>query len=259
MSLILTDFGNSIATITMNNPRALNALSEALIDEIVGAMEEFKHENARALVLRAQDGVKVWSAGHDVKELPLQGRDPLGWDDPLRLLIREIETYPAPVVAMIEGGVWGGACELVFACDMVVAERDSTFAVTPTKLGVPYNTTGLLNFMHGASRVIVREMAFTAQPVPAARAEMLGIVNYVVAKGELQTKVDELTGFVLNNAPLSIAVIKEQFRILESAQSITPRMFERIQGLRRRVYDSEDYREGITAFLEKRRPNFTGA
>ena len=258
MSLILTSYENDVATITMNHPRKLNALSEPLIHEIMDAMGEFKTRRARALVLRAADGARVWSAGHDVKELPLTRRDPLGWDDPLRMVVREIETFPAPVIALVEGGVWGGACEVTFACDMVVAERDATFAVTPAKLGVPYNTTGLLNFMHAASRMIVREMAFTAQPVSAARAEMLGIVNYVVDKAELQAKLDELLGHVLNNAPLSIAVIKEQFRILESAHSITPRMFERIQGLRREVYDSEDYREGLTAFLEKRKPNFTG-
>jgi methylmalonyl-CoA decarboxylase len=258
MSLILTSYENDVATITMNHPRKLNALSEPLIHEIMDAMAEFKTRRARALVLRAADGARVWSAGHDVKELPLTRRDPLGWDDPLRMVVREIETFPAPVIALVEGGVWGGACEVTFACDMVVAERDATFAVTPAKLGVPYNTTGLLNFMHAASRMIVREMAFTAQPVSAARAEMLGIVNYVVDKAELQAKLDELLGHVLNNAPLSIAVIKEQFRILESAHSITPRMFERIQGLRREVYDSEDYREGLTAFLEKRKPNFTG-
>ena len=258
MSLILTSYENDVATITMNHPRKLNALSEPLIHEIMDAMAEFKTRRARALVLRAADGARVWSAGHDVKELPLTRRDPLGWDDPLRMVVRELETFPAPVIALVEGGVWGGACEVTFACDMVVAERDATFAVTPAKLGVPYNTTGLLNFMHAASRMIVREMAFTAQPVSAARAEMLGIVNYVVDKAELQAKLDELLGHVLNNAPLSIAVIKEQFRILESAHSITPRMFERIQGLRREVYDSEDYREGLTAFLEKRKPNFTG-
>ena len=258
MSMILTSYENSVATITMNNPRRLNALSESLIEEIMAAMEGFRKQKARALVLRAQDGVKVWSAGHDVKELPLTRRDPLGWDDPLRMVVREIETFPSPVIAMIEGGVWGGACEVTFACDMVVAERNATFAVTPAKLGVPYNTTGLLNFMHAASRMIVREMVFTAQPISAKRAEMLGIVNYVVDKTDLQAKVDELLGHVLNNAPLSIAVIKEQFRIMESAHSITPRIFERIQGLRRAVYDSEDYREGLTAFLEKRKPDFTG-
>ena len=258
MSLAIAELTDDVGTITMNHRKKLNALSEALIEEIINALTEFRESEARAVVLRANDGAKVWSAGHDVNELPMSRRDPLGWDDPLRMLIREIETAPMPILAMVEGGVWGGACEVAFACDMVVAERNATFAITPAKLGVPYNTTGVLNFMYAASRLIVREMAFTAQPVEAERAAILGIINYAVDKDELQTKVDELVGYIKSNAPLSIAVIKEQIRLLESAHSITPRMFERLQGLRREVYDSEDYREGLTAFLEKRKPTFRG-
>jgi methylmalonyl-CoA decarboxylase len=109
MSLVITQFENAIGTITMDNPKKLNALSEPLIQGIIAALDEFKREKARAAILRARDSVKVWSAGHDVKELPLSRRDPLGWDDPLRQVIREIETFPAPVIAMVEGGVWGGA------------------------------------------------------------------------------------------------------------------------------------------------------
>ena len=112
--------------------------------------------------------------------------------------------------------------------------------------------------MNAANRLIVREMAFTAQPIYAERAASLGIINYVVDKEDLQAKVDELVGYIKRNAPLSIAVIKEQIRLLESAHSITPRMFERIQGMRREVYDSEDYKEGLTAFLDKRKPTFRG-
>jgi methylmalonyl-CoA decarboxylase len=104
----------------------------------------------------------------------------------------------------------------------------------------------------------MREMVFTAQPISAVRAERLGMINYVVGTEELEPRTYELAQQIIQNAPLSIAVIKEQLRILESAQSITPRMFERIQGLRRAVYDSHDYKEGLTAFLEKRRPVFAG-
>lgn len=258
MSIVLTNFENSIGTITMNNPKKLNALSDELIGGIMQSLAYFKEQKARAVIIRAEDGVKVWSAGHDVTELPLSRRDPLGWSDPLRVVVREIETMPMPIIAMIEGGVWGGACEMTFACDMVVATKNSTFAVTPAKLGVPYNTTGVLNFMNAASRTIMREMVFTAQPISAERAERLGMINYAVDKAKLKSTVKMLTDHILRNAPLSIAVIKEQIRLLESAHSITPRMFERIQGLRRAVYDSKDYEEGLTAFLEKRKPTFVG-
>ena len=91
-------------------------------------------------------------------------RDPLGWDDPLRSLIREIEMFPAPVIAMIEGSVWGGACETIFACDLIIASPGTTFAVTPSRLGVPYNVSGVLTFFNAAPYRLVKEMAFTAKP-----------------------------------------------------------------------------------------------
>jgi len=258
MSLITTRQDGAIGTITLDNPAKRNALSEALIGEIIAALAGFRTGRARAVVLRAPPGVKVWSAGHDVGELPTGGRDPLGWDDPLRNLIREIEIFPAPVIAMIEGGVWGGACETVFACDLIVAAPDATFAVTPAKLGVPYNVSGMLTFLNATSMRIVKEMAFTAMPVGAERAERLGMINYVVAAGELEAFTYEFAGRIARNAPLSIAVMKEQLRILAGAHPMSPQGFERVQGLRRIVYDSRDYKEGIRAFKEKRPPAFTG-
>ncbi|WP_201276236.1 enoyl-CoA hydratase-related protein [Methylotetracoccus oryzae] len=88
-------------------------------------------------IIGIQPGTTAWAAGHDVEELPLSNRDPLGWDDPLRRLVRAIEETPMPVIAMIEGSVWGGACEVAMACDIVVACEASTFAITPAKPGGP--------------------------------------------------------------------------------------------------------------------------
>jgi methylmalonyl-CoA decarboxylase len=258
MPLITTTFDAPIGTITLANPAKRNALSAALIDEIIAALAEFRARKARVVVLRAQPGVNVWSAGHDVGELPTGGRDPLGWDDPLREVIREIELFPAPVIAMIEGGVWGGACETVLACDLIIAAPNATFAVTPAKLGVPYNVSGMLTFLNATSLRIVKEMAFTAMPIGAERAERLGMINYVVPAEELETFTYDFAARIGENAPLSISVMKEQLRILAGAHPMSPQGFERVQGLRRVVYDSGDYKEGIRAFLEKRRPAFTG-
>lgn len=258
MPLIATRFDEPIGTITLDNAAKRNALSESLIEEVIAALADFRERKARVVVLRAQPGAKVWSAGHDVGELPAGGRDPLGWDDPLRNLIREIEIFPAPVIAMIEGGVWGGACETVFACDLIIATPDATFAVTPAKLGVPYNVSGMLTFLNATSMRIVKEMAFSAMPVGATRAERLGMINHVVAAGEIEAFTYEFAMRIARNAPLSIAVMKEQLRILAGAHPMSPQGFERVQGLRRIVYDSRDYKEGILAFKEKRRPAFTG-
>lgn len=258
MSYVITTIEDSIGTIMLNHGQKRNALSQPLIADILEALEAFRQQNLRVIILRAQEGATVWSAGHDVSELPQGHRDPLGWDDPLRRLIREVENYPAPIIAMIEGSVWGGACEVAFACDLVIAADDTTFAITPAKLGVPYNLSGLLTFMSTISLHIVKEMAFTGSPMKAERAERLGIVNHIVSRQELQRHTYEIAKQIVRNSPLSIAVMKEELNLLANAHDLSPLMFERIQSLRRVVYNSQDYQEGIRAFLEKRPPTFTG-
>jgi methylmalonyl-CoA decarboxylase len=258
MPLIHVEINEALVTVTMSHAAKRNALSEAMISEILAALENARAAKARALILRAEPGCKVWSAGHDVSELPLTRRDPLGWGDPLRVVIRAIEEFPAPVIALIEGGVWGGACEMALACDIIVATPDSTFAITPAKLGIPYNVSGLLTFMNAMSLHAVKEMAFTAQPFDAERALALGLVNHVKPAEEISAFCQNMAQGIARLAPLAIAVMKEELRLLASAHSITPRMFERVQGLRREVYDSHDYEEGLKAFKEKRQPSFKG-
>ena len=258
MSYTLTEVRGPVGIVVLNNPAKRNALSEPLVDELMAALADFARRKLRVAVLRAPPGAMVFSAGHDVEELPKTHRDPLGWDDSLRHLVREIENFPAPVIAMLEGGVWGGACEMVFACDLVVAAPDVTFAITPAKLGVPYNLSGMVTFLNAAPLHIVHEMAFTAKPISAERAERLGMINNVVPNDELESFTMALAGDIAANAPLSIAVMKEQLRILAAARPMSPQGYERVQGLRRVVYDSMDYIEGIRAFEEKRAPVFRG-
>lgn len=258
MNLLRTAVDGSVGVITLDHPERRNVLSRPMVEQIIAALADFCARRLRAVVLRADAGCNVWSAGHDVQELPLSGRDPLGWDDPLRHLIREIELCPAPVIAMIEGSVWGGACETVLACDLVVAAHDATFALTPARLGVPYNISGMLTLLNASNMRIAKEMAFTAKPISAERAERLGIINHAVAADALEAFCMALAQDIAANAPLSVSVMKEQLRILAGAHPMSPQGFERVQGLRRLVYDSADYREGILAFKEKRPPVFRG-
>lgn len=259
MSVITSSLDSAIATLTLNNPKRRNALSSELIDALLTALSKAETGGAHVVVLRAAKDAKIWSAGHDIDELPEGGRDPLGWDDPLRNLVRSIENCPIPVIAMIEGGVWGGACEVVLACDMVIAAPSATFAITPARLGVPYNVSGMMTFMNNLGLHLLKEMAFTALPISAERGLQVGFVNHVIPATEVEAFTYELAHAIARNAPLSIRVMKEQLRVLSGAHPLTPRGFEKVQGLRRTVYDSNDYREGIRAFKEKREPKFTGS
>lgn len=256
--MITTHIDADIGTITLNHAAKHNAFCEKLVHQVVDALAQFTRQRVRCAVLRAQPGAKVWSAGHDVSELPEGGHDPLSWRDPLRHLIREIENFHAPVIALIEGSVWGGACETVLACDLIIATEQATFAATPAKLNVPYNVSGLLTFLNAAHIHIAKEMLFTAQPIAAARLERMGIINHIKPADEIEAFTYATARSIAQNAPLSISVMKEQLRILAGAHTMSPQDFERIQGLRRVVYNSQDYSEGIHAFKQKRPPQFRG-
>ena len=164
-----------------------------------------------------------------------------------------------PVIAMVEGTVWGGACELVMSCDIIVAADDSTFALTPAKVGVPYNISGVQNLMNTGGMSLSKEMLFTAQPVPAKRLVDRGIVSRAVPRDQLNAVTESIAAQIVKNSPLVVTLLKEQLRLLSAAQNLRPETFERIQAMRRKVYDSSDYQEGIKAFFEKRQPAFAGS
>jgi methylmalonyl-CoA decarboxylase len=247
-----------VGTITLNNPVKRNSLSNEMLNEMVDAFSEFREQKARAVVIRAAKGARVWSAGLDVTELPDPGRDPLSYYDPLERVLREIQHFPAPVLALVEGSVYGGACDLAFTCDIAIGSPTAAFAITPAKLGVPYNISGILHFVNIVGIRLAREMFFTADPIDAERALRIGILNHLKPVEEVEEFTYDMANQICCNSPLSISVIKEQLRLLANSSALSPETFERIQGLRRRAYDSSDYREGKQAFLEKRKPVFTG-
>jgi methylmalonyl-CoA decarboxylase len=255
MSTILTETQDSIGTITLNHGK-VNPLSKQLIDELCLALDDMRSVNV--VIVRGTKGAKVFSAGHDVRELPTNGRDPLTYNDPLRQAVRAIETHPAPVIAMVEGSVWGGACELIMACDIIIAANTSTFALTPAKLGIPYNLSGTLNFLKVAGMHLLKEMLFTAQPMAADRLATAGVINYVVPPDHLEALTMSVAKRITETSPLVHRILKEELRVLANAHPLNPEAYERIQSLRREVYDSEDYQEGIKAFFEKRKPQFQG-
>jgi len=258
MSLVLTEVDDNIGTITLNSSDKLNALSHALIADFMAALEEMKASDVRVVILRAPEGSRIWSAGHDIRELESGGHDPQSYGAPLRSAVRAIERFPHPIIALIEGGVWGEACEIAVSCDLLVATPNSTFAITPAKLAVAYSLGGVLNFMKSVGLPFLREMLFTAGPVTAERALHFGLINYVVPAEEIERFTVKLAQQIAQNSPLGVSLLKEELRILAEAYPLTPEAFERVQQLRRALYGSEDYQEGIRSFFEKRKPQFEG-
>lgn len=227
-----------------------------MIADMLAALEGFEKKKAIAVVLRAEAGAKVWSAGHDVNELPKPGRDPLPYAGPLECLLRQMQEYPGAVIAMVQGSVWGGACDLAFSCDILIGDESASFAMTPAKIGIPYNPSGLIHFINILGINKAKEMFFTAQPINARDSFSFGILNHLVPAAELEGFTRDLVAKIQKNSPMAIRAFKRQFRLLSSGLPLSAETFELIQSLRREIYDSKDYMEGILAFQQKRAPVF---
>ena len=258
MEFIKTEIKDQIATIIFDNDKKRNSFNSKMLNECLSAFKLFSQEKIRAVIIKNNAEAKVWSAGFCINELPEAGKDPLPFNHPFEELMREIEDFPTPVIAMINGSVWGGACDLAFSCDILIGSNNSTFAITPAKIGVPYNTTGIQHFLNIMEMNIAKEMLFTAKPISAERAYDLGILNHLIEKDELENFTYEMAKTIAFNSPLSISVIKKQLNLLGKARPLNAETFEKIHQLRKIAYDSYDFKEGKKAFLEKRLPDFKG-
>lgn len=254
---IKTSVSGTIAEIRFDNYAKRNALSKSLIDELLQALAAYSQQDIRALIIRSDKKNKVWSSGHDISELPQLSHDPLPADDPIEILLDAVRSFRAPVIAMVDGEVWGAACDLVMCCDMVYGDESCAFAITPAKLGLPYTASGISHFLARMPLNIVNEMFCSALPINAERAGKIGIVNDVISSDGLEEKVYEMAHVIATRSPQSIHAFKSQVQILTDAYSIRPVDYERLQSIRRSVYLGSDYQEGIDAFLQKRPPVFS--
>jgi methylmalonyl-CoA decarboxylase len=144
------------------------------------------------------------------------------------------------------------------SCDIIVAVDDCTFAMTVGKMGVPYNISGVQNLLNTCGMPLCKELLFTAHPMPVKRLVDQGIVRHAVPRHRIEAVTLNLAEQIVKNSPLVIGLLKEELRLLSASHNLGPETFERVQAMRRRVYDSSDYQEGIRAFFEKRSPRFQG-
>ena len=257
MKFIKTVKAGYTGIIVLDNDTKHNSLNIEMLDEIVSAINLFEKEKMRTVIIRSNPGVSVWCAGLRIDQLPDPEKDPVPYEYPLEKVLRKLEEFPGAVIAMIEGSVWGGGCELAFSCDILVGTPQSTFAITPAKLGAPYNPIQVQRVLNLVETNIARELFFTATPIEAKRALELGILNHIVKTDELENFSFSMCDKIVKNAPLNIVLIKKQINAL-SRSNVEKVNTDEIKNLVKESFFSHDFQEGKKAFLEKRKPKFKG-
>ena len=182
--------------------------------------------------------------------------DPLPFADPLEELIRAVRGYPGAVIAMVHGTVWGGACDLVLNCDMVVGDETAAFAVTPARLGLPYSASGIQYFLARLPLHIVNELIMTADLIPAERAYAVGILNRLVASDELEECAAQLAAPSGAARAMPSAAYKLQATTFVRAVALSGAGFAVDQPATPRRLCGRRLCRGHRAFREKRPPDF---
>ena len=256
---LIVENTDNVCSITINNPGKRNVLTS----EILFGMSDLFHElstssQTKCVIIRGA-GDKAFSAGYDINELKHNDmlREFEG-NHPLEECMNQIENFPYPVIAMLNGHTFGAGLELAVTCDIRICSSDALLGIPPAKLGVVYSYNGTKKFLNLIGTAYTKELFLTGIPVSAERAEKMGLVNFVVKSDEIENFTKDITAGIAENAPLSLKTIKQLINIWQSNQIISYEDEEFIKGLFKKVQDSEDYREGQKAFGEKRRPKFKG-
>jgi enoyl-CoA hydratase len=257
-STILTDLTDHIFTITINRPDKLNALNKAVIAELGECVGEIYDNLEIKSAIITGAGVKAFVAGADISEfLGLSREEGHALSKKGSDIFSRIEHAPKPVVAAVNGFALGGGCELAMACHFRICNTAARFGQPEVNLGlIPgYGGTQRLPQLIGKAKAM--ELILSGAMIDAGEALQLGLVNHVTTPDELLTRTREILLGIQNKAPLAIAKIIECVNIAtEGVDSGSGHAFE--QRAFGECFATEDMKEGAAAFLEKRKPNFTG-
>lgn len=255
---VRTEREDRIATVVIDRQEKLNALNPDVIRELDEAFRALARSGDVGAVILTGAGEKAFVAGADIGVLAQM--DPLGGVDVSRdgqRLLRRIETFPCPVIAAVGGYALGGGCELALACHLRVASENARFGLPEVGLGIipGYGGTVRLARIVGLGRAL--ELTLTGDPVDAARAERIGLVNAVVPREELLEKAGALAARIARNGPVAVRMALESvYHALDASTEEALHFESALFGL---LASTEDMREGMEAFLDKRKPSFRGA
>ena len=251
---------DGVLRLTISNPDKRNALDHAILDAIAEAVEGSGRRNARAILLTGAHG--MFSAGYDIGGLPA-GTFAVDAEalvaSPFDVALAALDATDLPTVAALPGATIGGGLELALACDLRLAADGIRLGMPPAKLGLVYSHTGLQRFVQAIGEPRTRELFLLGRTVDARTALGWGLVTAVVVGGELEEEALDVAAELAANAPLSLAGTKRILRALRRAGGrLDPAAEAELLELRRASFASEDLREGVRAFGEKRPARWRG-
>jgi enoyl-CoA hydratase/carnithine racemase len=246
-----------IGRMVLDNPARRNAIGGAMWRAIPGAMADFDADPAVRCVVIRGEGTVAFAAGADISEFEKNRSSEEGvraYEQAVEAAHRAIEDSPKPVIALIHGFCIGGGLATALSCDLRYASPSSQFAIPAARLGLAYGVTGTSRLVATVGHAAAREIMFTARRYGAEEALAMGLVNRVLPEEQLDEYVRKVSLDLAGNAPLTIAAAKAVIEAVIAPPGDVSAARERIA----RCMKSEDYVEGRRAFMEKRKPHFSG-
>ncbi len=246
-----------LGIITLNRPKSLNALNDELLSELAQVFEEIEKEEAISAVI-ITGSKKAFAAGADIKEID-KIEDCVQADDFVRrikVVYDRIESFPKPVIAAVSGLALGGGCELCLVCDIRIAADNASFGLPEIKLGVIPGAGGTQRLPRLIGLGRAKEMLFSGEPIDAQEAYRIGLANKVVPADSLLEEAKKMANNFANKPNFALNIIKQvvnegTYIDLNSGLAHENRCFEML-------FSTQDKKEGVQAFLEKREPEFKG-
>lgn len=258
--LLLDRPAAAVARLTISNPERRNALDHEILEAIAELLPRLDQGIETRCVL-ITGAPPVFSAGYDIASIPSETfeRDAEALvAHPFHGALEALAAHPWPTVAAINGHCLGGGLELAITCDLRLCASGAKLGMPPAKLGLVYSHTGLRRFLDTVGLARTKELFLTGRNFESARAEEIGLVHEVVPEPRLAEAAVELAAEVADHAPISMRGNKHAIDLLNQCPVLTDQQEAGLIALRESCFSSEDFREGIAAFSEKRRPNWRG-